>query len=112
MSGYGIAAAPISGNLSFSTGNSRPGTYDDLFNIQESVVKVDPQLVNRLGIFAPTLRQAQDISDYPRGNCIGHCVWATYEAILHACCDAWNALMAKSEVIASIATRDRAKVKT
>jgi hypothetical protein len=54
MSGYGIAAAPISGNLSFPTGNSRPGTYDGVFNIQESVVKVDPQLVNRLGIFAPS----------------------------------------------------------
>jgi hypothetical protein len=33
------------------------------------------------------------------------------EAILDACCDAWNALMAKSEVIASIGTRDWAQVK-
>jgi hypothetical protein len=38
-------------------------------------------------------------------------LWDTYEAILDACCDAWNALMAKSEVIASIGTRDWAQVK-
>ena len=54
MSGYGIAAAPTSGNLFFSTGNSGPGTYDGVRNIQESVVKVDPQLVNLLGIFTPS----------------------------------------------------------
>jgi hypothetical protein len=33
-----------------------------------------------------------------------HYVWDTYEAILEACYDAWNALMAKSEVIASVGT--------
>jgi hypothetical protein len=54
MSGFGIAAAPASGNLFFSTGNSGPGTYDGVTNIQESVVKVDPQLVNLLGIFTPS----------------------------------------------------------
>jgi hypothetical protein len=54
MSGNGIAAAPHSGNLFFSTGNSEPGTYDGVRNIQESVVKVDPQLVNLLGIFTPS----------------------------------------------------------
>ena len=53
MSGYGIAAAPNSGNLFFSTGNSGPGTYDGVLNIQESVAKVDPQLVNLLGMFTP-----------------------------------------------------------
>ncbi len=40
MSGYGIAASN-KGNLFFSTGNSGPGTYDGVRNIQESVVKVD-----------------------------------------------------------------------
>jgi hypothetical protein len=33
------------------------------------------------------------------------------EAILNACCDAWDARIAKSEVIASIGTRDWAQVK-
>ncbi|MFZ3326678.1 MAG: hypothetical protein WA231_12625 [Methylocella sp.] len=53
MSGYGIAAAP-NGNLFFTTGNSGPGSYDGLNNIQESVVKMDSQLVNLLGIFTPS----------------------------------------------------------
>ena len=52
MSGYGIAAAP-NGNLFFSTGNSGPGTYDGVHNIQESVVKLDPTLANLLDIFTP-----------------------------------------------------------
>ena len=44
-------------------------------------------------------------------NFLSHCVWDTYDAILDACCDAWNALMAKSEVIASIGTREWAQVR-
>jgi hypothetical protein len=52
MSGFGIAAAPH-GNLFFTTGNSASGTYDGVRNIQESVVKVDPQLVNLLDLFTP-----------------------------------------------------------
>ena len=52
MSGYGIAAAP-NGNLFFATGNSGPGTYDGVRNIQESVVKLDPTLANLLDIFTP-----------------------------------------------------------
>jgi hypothetical protein len=54
MSGYGIAAAPSSGNLFFSTGNSGPGSYDGVNNIQESVVKMDSQMANVLGIFTPS----------------------------------------------------------
>jgi hypothetical protein len=63
MSGYGIAAAPASGNLFFSTGNSGPGTYDGVRNIQESVVNVDPQLVNLLGIFTPADENLLDEND-------------------------------------------------
>ena len=54
----------------------------------------------------------ENIWDYLRSNFLSHCVWDTYEAILDACCDAWNALMAKSEVITSIGTREWAQVKT
>jgi hypothetical protein len=42
---------------------------------------------------------------------LSHRVFESYEAILDACCDAWNALMAKSEVIAPIGTRGWAQVK-
>ena len=61
--------------------------------------------------YAP-LNSVENIWDYLRSNFLSHCVWDTYEAILDACCDAWNALIAKSEVIASIGTRDWAQVKS
>jgi len=56
--------------------------------------------------YAPELNSVENIWDYLRSNFLSHCVWDTYEAILDACCDAWNALMAKSEVIVSIGTRE------
>ena len=61
--------------------------------------------------YAPELNSVENIWDYLRSNFLSRCVWDTYEAILDACCDAWNALIAKSEVIASIGTRDWAQVK-
>ncbi|MGH6867402.1 MAG: hypothetical protein ACREDA_00720, partial [Methylocella sp.] len=65
MSGYGIAAAPISGKLFFSTGNSDPNqdTYDGKTNIQESVVKVGAHLVNLLSIFTPFNENLMDQLD-------------------------------------------------
>lgn len=62
--------------------------------------------------YAPELNPVENIWDYLRSNFLSHCVWETYDAILDACCNAWNALMAKSEVITSIGTRDWAQVKT
>jgi hypothetical protein len=62
--------------------------------------------------YAPELNSVENIWDYLRSNFLSHCVWDTYEAILDASCDAWNALMAKSEVITSIGTREWAQVKT
>jgi hypothetical protein len=70
MSGFGIAAAPNSGNLFFATGNSDPknNTYDGVNNIQESVVKVDPQLLNLLGIFTPASQFLLDENDGDLGS--------------------------------------------
>src|SRR3984893_16147434 len=49
--------------------------------------------------------------EYLRGNALSNCVWETYEAILAACCGAWNAVRAKSNVITSIGTREWAQVR-
>ena len=62
--------------------------------------------------YAPELNSVENIWDYLRSNFLSHCVWDTYEVILDACCDAWNAFMAKSEVITSIGTKEWAQVKT
>jgi hypothetical protein len=68
MSGYGIAADPT-GNLFFSTGNSDnlQNTYDGKTNIQESVVKLDPNL-NLLDIFTPSNENSWDASDKDFGS--------------------------------------------
>jgi len=61
--------------------------------------------------YAPELNSASNLWEYLRSNWLSPCVWDSYEAILDACCDAWNALIAKSEVITSIGTRDWAQVR-
>jgi len=60
--------------------------------------------------YAPELNCVENIWDYLRSNSLSNRVWETYEAILDACCDAWNALMAKSDIITSIGTRQWAQV--
>jgi hypothetical protein len=66
--------------------------------------------------YAPELNSVENIGNDLRGNFLSHCDWDSYEAILDACCDAccdaWNVLMATPDVIASIGTREWAKVKT
>jgi hypothetical protein len=62
--------------------------------------------------YAPELNSTENIWQYLRGNFLSHCVFDTYEAILDACCDAWNARMATPDLIASIGTREWARVKT
>ena len=62
--------------------------------------------------YAPELNSTENIWEYLRGNALSNCVWETYEAIMEACCNAWNALMAMPQVITSIGTREWADVKT
>jgi hypothetical protein len=64
MSGYGVAFSP-GGNLYFVTGNSDPSgtTYAPPNNVQESVVKVSPDLTQMLDYFTPTNVAALDIND-------------------------------------------------
>jgi hypothetical protein len=64
----------------------------------------------KLPPYAPELNAAENIWEYLRGNILSHQVWETYEAIVHACCDAWNGLMHTPEIIRSIATRHWAQV--
>jgi hypothetical protein len=45
-----------------------------------------------------------------RGNAFGHQVWETYEAILEACCNAWNTITNRPDLIRSIGKREWAEV--
>ena len=49
---------------------------------------------------------------YLRANFLSHRVWDGYQAIVEACCDAWNRLMNTPERLASITRRAWAKAVT
>ena len=66
----------------------------------------------KLPPYAPELNPAENIWEYLRGNALSHQIWETYEDIVDACCNAWNALMCTPEILRSIATRDWAQVST
>ena len=69
MSGYG-PATDDAGNILFVTGNSDYSgtTYDGVSNIQESVVKVSPNLSTVLDLFTPKNQAALDQSDADFGS--------------------------------------------
>jgi hypothetical protein len=69
MSGYGLATDDA-GNIMFVTGNSDYSgtTYDGVSNIQESVVKVSPDLTTVLDLFTPRNQASLDQSDADFGS--------------------------------------------
>jgi hypothetical protein len=69
MSGYGLATDD-EGNLLFVTGNSDHSgtTYDGVTNIQESVVKVSPDLTTVLDLFTPSNQASLDQGDVDFGS--------------------------------------------
>ena len=59
--------------------------------------------------YSPELNPVENIWQYLRQNHLANRVFDTYDAILDACCDAWNALTGMPDTIRSIATREWAK---
>lgn len=59
--------------------------------------------------YSPELNPQENIWQYLRQNYLSNRVFETYDAIIDACCDAWNSLVAMPERITSIATRGWAK---
>ena len=60
--------------------------------------------------YSPELNPMENVWDYLRGNKLSHRVWATYDAIVQACAEAWRFLIGDPERIRSIATRNWACV--
>jgi putative transposase len=56
--------------------------------------------------YSPELNPQENIWQFLRQNYLANRVFATYEAIVDACCDAWNALVASPATIRSIASRE------
>ena len=60
--------------------------------------------------FAPEVNPAENVWEYLRKNNLAIRVHETYDAIVEACCQAWNGLMATPQRIVSLATRKWAEV--
>ena len=56
--------------------------------------------------YSPELNPVENIWEYLRQNQLSLRVWPGFEAIVETCCQAWNALMAMPERIASITRRE------
>jgi transposase len=54
---------------------------------------------------SPELNPIENIWQYLRQNKLSLRVWPDYEAIVETCCEAWNALMATPDRLASITRR-------
>lgn len=55
--------------------------------------------------YSPELNPAENIWQFLRQAYLSNRIFETYEAIVEACCTAWNKLVAESGRIQSIATR-------
>jgi putative transposase len=60
--------------------------------------------------YSPELNPVENIWQFLRQNQLSNRVFDTYDTIVDACCDAWNALTAAPDRITSIATRSWASV--
>jgi transposase len=60
----------------------------------------------RLPPYSPELNAQENVWQYLRQNFLAGRVFETYDDIVDACCNAWNALTAETGRICSIASRD------
>lgn len=60
--------------------------------------------------YAPELNPIETVWEYLRANKLAIRVYDTYDAIVDACCEAWNSFVAVPDRIASITQRDWAVV--
>jgi transposase len=59
--------------------------------------------------YSPELNPIENVWQFLRQNFLSHRILDDYDAIVTACCDAWNALIAIPERLRSITTRHWAK---
>src|SRR3954452_19137026 len=60
--------------------------------------------------YSPELNPVENVWQFLRQNQLSNRVFESYDAIVDACCTAWNALIDDPARITSIATRDWAQV--
>lgn len=62
--------------------------------------------------YSPELNPVENVWAFLRSNKLSNRVFDSYDAIVEACCDAWNWLIAQPEQITTIASRAYAQVRT
>lgn len=62
--------------------------------------------------YSPELNPVENVWEFLKQNFLSNRVFANYDAIVDACCNAWNALMAMPERIRSLTQRSWAKAVT
>jgi len=60
--------------------------------------------------YSPELNPVENVWQFLRQNHLANRVFDSYDAIVTVCCDAWNALLAIPERVASITSRQWAQV--
>jgi len=72
---------------------------------------VVPDNVSLLALppYSPELNPLENVWEFLKQNFLSNRVFANYDAIVDACCNAWNALMALPERIRSLTERSWAK---
>lgn len=60
--------------------------------------------------YSPELNPIENLWQFLRQNNLANRVFESYDAIVAVCCDAWNALLAMPERVASITSREWAQV--
>ena len=60
--------------------------------------------------YSPELNPVENVWQFLRQNRLANRVFDSYDAIVDVCCDAWNALLAIPERVASITSRNWAQV--
>ena len=64
----------------------------------------------KLPAYSPELNPTENVWEYLRQNQLSNRIFKSYDAIVDACCEAWNALTAEPGRIRSIATRAWASI--
>lgn len=60
--------------------------------------------------YSPELNPVENVWQFLRQNRLANRVFESYDAIVDACCDAWNALLELPDRLVSITSRDWATV--
>jgi hypothetical protein len=60
----------------------------------------------RLPPYAPELNSVENVWEYLRSNQLSMRLWNSYDAIVDACCSAWNAFVADAARVAPVTKRE------